>query len=108
MFACFLDCSIPLLHISRKLGMVIPLLSAAFLLVHNVAAQNPGESQEHASLGISLARDGKRPEAEQESREAVRSAPGSLMLRIQSCFFAASTSLTCRRLCVNTAAPFPR
>lgn len=75
MFACFLDC-IGLLHISRKLGMVIPLLFAALLLVHNVAAQNPGESQGHASLGISLVREGKLPEAEQELREAVRSAPG--------------------------------
>ena len=85
MFARFLDRSIGLLHISRKLGMasLIPLLLAVLLAVHDVAAQNPSEAQDHARLGISLAREGRLPEAEQELREAVRSAPGVASHRAQ-------------------------
>jgi tetratricopeptide (TPR) repeat protein len=44
------------------------------LAVQNVTAENVS-AQTHASLGISLAREGKLSEAEQELREAVRAAP---------------------------------
>jgi tetratricopeptide (TPR) repeat protein len=50
---------------------VIPLLLAALLAAQNVRAQSMS-AQDHAGLGISLARDGKLPQAEQELREAVR------------------------------------
>ena len=50
---------------------VILLLLAAVLAVQSVRAQNLS-AQDHASLGISLAREGKLPQAEQELREAVR------------------------------------
>lgn len=85
MFACFPDRSIDLPRMSRRLGMtpVIPLLLAVFLLVHNVVAENPSEVQDRARLGISLAREGKLPEAEQELRQAVQSAPGVALHRAQ-------------------------
>ena len=54
----------------------------ALLAVQNVRAQNLS-AQTHASLGISLAREGKLPEAEQELREAVRVAPGVASYRAQ-------------------------
>src|SRR5437879_4639986 len=44
------------------------------LAVQTVSGQT-SPAQDHASLGISLAKEGKLPEAEQELREAVRAAP---------------------------------
>jgi tetratricopeptide (TPR) repeat protein len=61
---------------------VIPFFLATLLLVQNVRAQDP-PSQDHASRGISLARQGKLPEAEQELQEAVRSAPAVAPYRAQ-------------------------
>jgi tetratricopeptide (TPR) repeat protein len=64
------------------MSSVLPFVVAAFLLVQNPPAQtSPGS--DHASLGVSLAREGKLPEAEQELREAVRSAPAAAPYRAQ-------------------------
>jgi tetratricopeptide (TPR) repeat protein len=52
------------------------------LAVQNVTAQNLS-TQTHASRGISLAREGKMSEAEQELREAVRAAPAVAPYRAQ-------------------------
>jgi tetratricopeptide (TPR) repeat protein len=52
------------------------------LAVQNVSAQN-GPAQARASYGISLAREGKLSEAEQELREAVRAAPAVAPYRAQ-------------------------
>ena len=79
-----LGSSIGPLQIFRRFGMpsVIPYLLAGLLAVHNVTAQNL-PAQDHAGRGISLAREGKLPEAEQELRDAVRSAPGVASYRAQ-------------------------
>jgi tetratricopeptide (TPR) repeat protein len=61
---------------------VIPLLLAMLLAVQNGRAQNLS-AQDHASLGISLAREGKLPEAELELREAVRVATRVASYRAQ-------------------------
>src|SRR2546426_7159854 len=60
----------------------ISLLLAMLLVVHNLAAQT-SPAQDHASLGISLAREGKLSEAEHELREAVRAAPAVASYRAQ-------------------------
>ena len=52
------------------LPSVVPFLFAMLLAVQNVTAQNVS-AQTHASLGISLAREGKLSEAEQEDRKSV-------------------------------------
>ena len=85
MSACFLDNSIGLLHASRRLGTpsIVHLLFVVLLIAQNVKAQNPSEAQDHASLGLSLAREDKLPEAEQELRKAVHSAPGVALHRAQ-------------------------
>jgi tetratricopeptide (TPR) repeat protein len=64
------------LQISDTLVMplVVPFLFAMLLAAQNVPVQNL-TAQNHASLGISLAREGKLSEAEQELREAVVGAP---------------------------------
>jgi tetratricopeptide (TPR) repeat protein len=61
---------------------VILLILATVLVVPGAAAQNL-LAQEHASRGISLVRDGKLPEAEQELREAVRADPAIAPYRAQ-------------------------
>ena len=61
---------------------VILLLLAAVLAVQSVRAQNLS-AQDHASLGISLAREGKLPAAEWELREAVHVASGVASYRAQ-------------------------
>ena len=48
----------------------------------SLAAQSV-PAQDHASLGISLAREGQLPGAEQELREAVRTAPAVALYRAQ-------------------------
>jgi len=64
------------------MSSVIPFVVAIFLLVQNPPAQtSPGS--DHASRGISLAREGKLPEAEQELRQAIRSAPAVAPYRAQ-------------------------
>ena len=84
MFVSFLSFRIGTLQISHRFGMpsVIPLLLAALLAVQNVRAQNLS-AQDHASRGISLVREGKLPEAEQELREAVRVGAGVASYRAQ-------------------------
>jgi Flp pilus assembly protein TadD len=51
----------------------------ATLLVPNVTAQSL-PAQDHANLGISLAREGNLPQAERELRKAVRTASCGLRL----------------------------
>ena len=84
MFVSFLSFRIGTLQISHRFGMpsVIPLLLAAILAVQNVRAQNLS-AQDHASRGISLAREGKLTDAERELREAVRVAAGVASYRAQ-------------------------
>jgi tetratricopeptide (TPR) repeat protein len=53
---------------------VTPLFLAVLFLLHSVLAQEPA-AQDHARVGLSLAREGKLPEAEQQLRAAVRLAP---------------------------------
>lgn len=60
----------------------VSFLLAMLLAAQNVTAQN-SPAQNHASLGISLAREGKLPEAEQELREAVRADPAVAPYRAQ-------------------------
>jgi tetratricopeptide (TPR) repeat protein len=62
--------------------LVVTSLFAMLLAVQNVTAQNL-HAQNHASLGISLAKEGKLPEAEQELRKAVRAAPAVAPYRAQ-------------------------
>jgi tetratricopeptide (TPR) repeat protein len=50
--------------------------------LENLAAQSVAD-QDHATLGISLAREGKLPGAERELREAVRAAPAVALYRAQ-------------------------
>jgi len=57
-------------------------LLAMLLAAQNVSAQNL-PAQNHASLGISFAREGKLAEAEPELREAVRAAPAVAPYRAQ-------------------------
>jgi len=58
------------------------ILFVMFLATQNLAAQKiPG--QDHATRGISLAKEGKLPEAEQELRTAVRAAPAVAQYRAQ-------------------------
>jgi tetratricopeptide (TPR) repeat protein len=64
------------------LPRVVPFLFAMLLAVQNVTAQNVS-AQTHASRGISLAREGKLLEAEQELREAVSAAPALAPYRAQ-------------------------
>ena len=61
---------------------LIPFLFAILLAAQNVTPQNLSP-QDHASLGIALAREGKLPEAEHELREAVRAAPAVAPYRAQ-------------------------
>ena len=84
MFASVLDSSIGPLRISHRFGMpaVILLVFAMLVVVPNVRAQSL-PAQDHSSLGISLAREGKLPGAEQELREAVRAAPAVAPYRAQ-------------------------
>lgn len=74
----------PVLRISHGFG--IPLLVshvlATLLIVQNVTAQSL-PAQGHATHGISLAREGKLLAAEQELREAVRTAPTLAPYRAQ-------------------------
>src|SRR5437762_1626094 len=83
MFASVLSSRIGPLQICHRFGMPsVILLLAALLSVQNVRAQNLS-AQDHASLGISLAREGKLPEAERELREAAHVAPGVASYRAQ-------------------------
>lgn len=59
----------------------IPVLFA-LLPMQSVVAQNV-RPQDHANLGISLAREGRLPEAEQELQEAVNGAPEVALYRAQ-------------------------
>ena len=61
---------------------IVPFLFAMFFAVQNITAQNLSP-QTHANRGISLAREGKLLEAEQELREAVRGAPAVAPYRAQ-------------------------
>ena len=65
-----------------KASIIAPVV-AMLLMVQSVAAQNANPAQEHASLGLSLAREGKLPQAEQELRKAVQTAPGVAQHRAQ-------------------------
>lgn len=65
-----------------RMSCALPLLLAVLLAVQNVRAQGLS-AQDHANRGISLAREGKLPEAEQELREAVRVAAGVASYRAQ-------------------------
>ena len=61
---------------------IIAILSVALLATQKTVAQKlPG--QDHATRGISLAKEGKLPEAEQELRMAVRVAPAIAQYRAQ-------------------------
>ena len=64
------------------LRFVIPVMFAMHLAAQNVTAQDLS-AQNHASLGISFAREGKLSQAEQELREAVRAAPAAAPYRAQ-------------------------
>jgi len=72
------------LQISDTLVMpsFVSFLFAMLLAAQNVNVQN-SPAQNHASLGLSLAREGKLAEAEQELREAVRAAPAVAPYRAQ-------------------------
>ncbi len=61
---------------------VAPFLFVILLAMQVVTAQTL-PAQNHASLGISLAREGKFSEAEQELQEAVRAAPAVAPYRAQ-------------------------
>jgi tetratricopeptide (TPR) repeat protein len=54
-----------------------------FFVIHGVAAQDANQAQDHASFGLSLARERKFVEAERELREAVRIAPAVALHRAQ-------------------------
>jgi tetratricopeptide (TPR) repeat protein len=84
MFHKIRDRSLGPLLTFHRFGMhwFIRVLFAALLSVQSVAAQNV-RGQDHANLGISLAREGKLPEAEQELREAVHVAPEVALYRAQ-------------------------
>jgi hypothetical protein len=71
-------------QIRRRFVMpsVLSLLCMALLMVHDLWARR-APTQDHASLGISLAKQGKLPEAEQELREAVRVTPVVALYRAQ-------------------------
>src|SRR5437773_3883276 len=71
-------------QIPRRFVMpsVLSLLCMALLMVHDLWARGT-PTQDHASLGISLAKQGKLPEAEQELREAVRVTPVVALHRAQ-------------------------
>jgi len=71
-------------QIPRRFVMpsVLSLLCMALLMVHDLWARGT-PTQDHASLGISLAKQGKLPEAEQELREAVRVTPVVALYRAQ-------------------------
>jgi Flp pilus assembly protein TadD len=55
---------------------VVILLGFVTLLGLKYLAPQSLPAQDHATLGISPAREGQLPGAEQELREAVRAAPG--------------------------------
>src|SRR5947208_6724388 len=61
---------------------VLSLLCMALLMAPDLWARRT-PTQDHASLGISLAKQGKLPEAEQELREAVRVTPVVASYRAQ-------------------------
>ena len=83
MFFPFLDSSFGLVGFRRfGLPWIITLLFVAILSGHRVMAQN-AQAQDHASLGISLAKQGKLAEAEQELQEAVHVAPAVASYRAQ-------------------------
>ena len=54
--------------------LVLP-VAMALLMMRSLMAQDLSQAQDHSRLGLSLARAGKLPEAEQELRKAVRAAP---------------------------------
>jgi len=84
MFAFFLDGRIGPRQISHRFGMpVLILLGFVTLLSLKNLAQQSVPAQDHATQGISLAREGKLPGAEQELREAVRAAPSVALYRAQ-------------------------
>jgi len=70
-------------QIRQRFGFFLfAILFVLFFAVQNLAAQKlPG--QDHATSGISLAKEGKLPEAEQELRTAVRAAPAIAQYRAQ-------------------------
>src|SRR5437879_9682804 len=72
------------LQISDRFVMrsVAPFLFVILLAMQVVTAQTL-PAQNHARLGISLAREGKLSEAEQEMQEAVRAAPAVAPYRDQ-------------------------
>src|SRR5580765_7242630 len=55
---------------------------ATFFVAQVIAAQN-SPAQDHATRGISLVKEGKLPEAEQELQRAVRVAPAVAVYRAQ-------------------------
>lgn len=66
------DNSVGSLQIRRKFGItaVISLVLVALLVTHSAAAQRLSEAQDAARLGLSLAREGKLPEAQHEFAES--------------------------------------
>jgi tetratricopeptide (TPR) repeat protein len=67
---------------SRAVSSLAYVLLLALPAAHNVTAQSVS-AQDHASLGIALAREGKLSEAEKELQEAVRIAPRVASYRAQ-------------------------
>jgi Flp pilus assembly protein TadD len=51
--------------------------------VQSGAAQDVNQAQDHASLGLAMARERRLPEAERELRKAVQAAPGVALPRAQ-------------------------
>ena len=84
MFAFFLDGRIGPRQMSHRFGLPgIILLGLVTLSALKILAAQSVPAQDRASLGISLAREGKLPAAEQELREAVRAAPAVALYRAQ-------------------------
>jgi len=63
-------------RVSCDFGIACIPLFVILLTAQNIVPQDLSAAQDHASIGITLAREGKLTEAEQELREAVRGAPG--------------------------------
>lgn len=69
-------------HLQRFRGLSVSWAVLLLLAAHSVRAQDSG-AQDHAGLGISLARVGRLAEAENELEQAVQSAPKVAVYRAQ-------------------------
>lgn len=78
MSVCFSDNCVVAFQVPRKFGntAITALVLVLLCVAHSAVAQDLSEAQDHARLGLSLARESKLPEAESELRKAVQIAPG--------------------------------